>query len=95
MSTSLTEGSEIISFMTFQARTSHALPFVTRVCEYKLTNYRVEGVQNWREILVYFLQPIKDRDYSMWPDKPEGWRGITEEYSVTLMGLTCKLLEML
>lgn len=54
-----------------------------------------EAVQDWREIMVYFSQPSKSRDYSRWPDKPEGWREVTEEYSDKLMALGCKLLEVL
>ncbi|GLT39249.1 hypothetical protein SLA2020_134520 [Shorea laevis] len=54
-----------------------------------------EAVQDWREIVTYFSYPIKNRDYSRWPDKPEEWRAVTEEYSEKLMGLACKLLEVL
>ncbi|CAJ1942367.1 unnamed protein product [Sphenostylis stenocarpa] len=54
-----------------------------------------ESVQDWREIVTYFSYPIKERDYSRWPDTPEGWRAVTEEYSEKLMGLACKLLEVL
>ncbi|KAK7346355.1 hypothetical protein VNO80_20873 [Phaseolus coccineus] len=54
-----------------------------------------ESVQDWREIMTYFSYPIKERDYSRWPDTPEGWRAVTEEYSEKLMGLACKLLEVL
>ncbi|QCD82063.1 naringenin,2-oxoglutarate 3-dioxygenase [Vigna unguiculata] len=54
-----------------------------------------ESVQDWREIVTYFSYPIKARDYSRWPDTPEGWRAVTEEYSEKLMGLACKLLEVL
>ncbi|KAJ9146968.1 hypothetical protein P3X46_029180 [Hevea brasiliensis] len=54
-----------------------------------------EAVQDWREIVTYFSYPLRTRDYSRWPDKPEGWRGVTEEYSEKLMGLACKLLEVL
>ncbi|OMO62962.1 Oxoglutarate/iron-dependent dioxygenase [Corchorus olitorius] len=55
-----------------------------------------EGVvQNWREIVTYFSYPVKKRDYSRWPNKPEGWIEVTEEYSEKLMGLACKLLEVL
>ncbi|KVI02933.1 Non-heme dioxygenase N-terminal domain-containing protein [Cynara cardunculus var. scolymus] len=35
------------------------------------------------------------RDYSRWPEKPKEWRAVTEEYSKMLMGLSCKLLEVL
>nr|AAD56577.1 flavanone 3-hydroxylase [Daucus carota] len=54
-----------------------------------------EAVQDWREIVTYFSYPIRARDYSRWPDKPEGWRSATGEYSEKLMGLGCKLLEVL
>nr|BAJ21534.1 flavanone-3-hydroxylase [Dahlia pinnata] len=54
-----------------------------------------ETVQDWREIVTYFSYPIKARDYSRWPDKPKEWKAITEEYSNELMGLACKLLEVL
>ncbi|OVA04919.1 Oxoglutarate/iron-dependent dioxygenase [Macleaya cordata] len=54
-----------------------------------------EAVQDWREIVTYFSYPIRNRDYSRWPDKPEGWKEVTETYSEKLMGLACKLLEVL
>ncbi|KAK4390790.1 Flavanone 3-dioxygenase [Sesamum angolense] len=54
-----------------------------------------EAVQDWREIVTYFAYPVKARDYSRWPDKPAGWRVVTEAYSEQLMGLGCKLLEVL
>ncbi|MBA0770040.1 hypothetical protein Gotri_018719 [Gossypium trilobum] len=54
-----------------------------------------ETVQDWREIVTYFSYPIKSRDYSRWPDMPEGWIEVTKEYSDKLMGLACKLLEVL
>nr|AMQ23621.1 flavanone-3-hydroxylase 1 [Silene littorea] len=54
-----------------------------------------EVVQDWREIVTYFSYPMKSRDYSRWPDKPEGWKKITEEYSNKLMSLACKLLGIL
>ncbi|XP_074294518.1 naringenin,2-oxoglutarate 3-dioxygenase [Silene latifolia] len=54
-----------------------------------------EVVQDWREIVTYFSYPMKSRDYSRWPDKPEGWNKVTEEYSNKLMGLACKLLGVL
>jgi naringenin 3-dioxygenase len=52
-------------------------------------------VQDWREIVTYFSYPLRSRDYSRWPDKPEGWREVTQQYSDKLMGLACKLLEVL
>uniref|UniRef100_A0AAU8HP05 Flavanone 3-hydroxylase n=1 Tax=Silybum marianum TaxID=92921 RepID=A0AAU8HP05_SILMA len=54
-----------------------------------------ETVQDWREIVTFFSYPTKARDYSRWPDKPKEWRAVTEEYSKVLMGLACKLLEVL
>nr|QQH14903.1 flavanone 3-hydroxylase [Cirsium japonicum] len=54
-----------------------------------------ETVQDWREIVTFFSYPTKARDYSRWPDKPKEWRAVTEEYSRVLMGLACKLLEVL
>ncbi|KAA8547481.1 hypothetical protein F0562_003655 [Nyssa sinensis] len=54
-----------------------------------------EAVQDWRESVTYFSYPIRARDYSRWPDKPEGWRAVTEKYSEKLMQLACKLLEVL
>ncbi|KAK7309357.1 hypothetical protein RJT34_06013 [Clitoria ternatea] len=54
-----------------------------------------EAVQDWREIVIYFSYPIEKRDYSRWPDKPEGWRKVTEEYSEKLTCLASKLLEVL
>ena len=54
-----------------------------------------EAVQDWREIVTYFSYPVRHRDYSRWPDKPEGWRDVTTQYSDELMGLACKLLEVL
>ncbi|CAI9110934.1 OLC1v1011044C1 [Oldenlandia corymbosa var. corymbosa] len=54
-----------------------------------------EAVQDWREIVTYFSYPIRARDYSRWPDKPEGWIAVTEKYSEKLMELACQLLEVL
>ncbi|CAN8254753.1 unnamed protein product [Cochlearia groenlandica] len=54
-----------------------------------------EVVQDWREIVTYFSYPIRNRDYSRWPTKPEGWVKVTEQYSEKLMSLACKLLEVL
>nr|ABL74481.1 flavanone 3-hydroxylase [Ipomoea batatas] len=54
-----------------------------------------EAVKDWREIVTYFSYPVRARDYSRWPDKPEGWRAVTEKYSEKLMDLACKLLEVL
>nr|ABI50233.1 flavanone 3-hydroxylase [Anthurium andraeanum] len=54
-----------------------------------------EAVQDWREIVTYFSYPVRARDYTRWPDKPEGWRAVVEAYSEGLMGLACKLLGVL
>ncbi|KAK4773937.1 hypothetical protein SAY87_028956 [Trapa incisa] len=54
-----------------------------------------EAVQDWREIVTYFSYPVRARDYSRWPDKPEEWRAVTEEYSERLLELACKLLGVL
>ncbi|XP_061348625.1 naringenin,2-oxoglutarate 3-dioxygenase-like [Gastrolobium bilobum] len=54
-----------------------------------------EAVQDWREIVTYFSYPIRNRDYTRWPDKPEGWIEVTKQYSEKLMGLACRLLEVL
>nr|A0A4D6Q4T7.1 RecName: Full=Flavanone 3-dioxygenase F3H2; AltName: Full=Flavanone 3'-hydroxylase 2; Short=CcF3H-2 [Crocosmia x crocosmiiflora]QCF41218.1 flavanone 3'-hydroxylase [Crocosmia x crocosmiiflora] len=54
-----------------------------------------EAVQDWREIVTYFSYPIRARDYSRWPDKPEDWRSVTKTYSEKLMELACKLLGIL
>ncbi|XP_058091054.1 flavanone 3-dioxygenase F3H2 [Magnolia sinica] len=54
-----------------------------------------EAVQDWREIVTFFSYPIRLRDYSRWPDKPEGWIEAAKKYSERLMELACKLLEVL
>nr|ACA81454.1 flavanone 3-hydroxylase [Glycine max] len=54
-----------------------------------------ESVQDWREIVIHFSYPKRERDYSRWPDTPEGWRSVTEEYSDKVMGLAGKLMEVL
>ncbi|PON99462.1 Oxoglutarate/iron-dependent dioxygenase [Trema orientale] len=54
-----------------------------------------EAVQDWREIVTYFSYPLRLRDYSRWPDKPEGWIATTKQYSEKLMELACKLLGVL
>lgn len=54
-----------------------------------------EAVQDWREIVTFFSYPIRTRDYSRWPDKPQAWKAVTEEYSKKLMELACKLLGVL
>ncbi|KAI3502839.1 hypothetical protein L1887_31187 [Cichorium endivia] len=54
-----------------------------------------ETVKDWRELVTYFSYPIRARDYSRWPDKPNEWRSVTKEYSEVLMGLACKILEVL
>ncbi|CAK8562148.1 unnamed protein product [Lathyrus sativus] len=59
------------------------------------SHYQGEPVKDWREIMIYFSYPINQRDYSRWPNKPEGWKTVIEEYSEKLMSLSCKLLEVL
>lgn len=52
-------------------------------------------MKDWRELVTYFSYPTRSRDYERWPDKPEGWRKLTEEYCEKAMGLACKLLAVL
>nr|AAX21538.1 flavone synthase I [Conium maculatum] len=59
------------------------------------THLQGDDVRDWREFVTYFSYPIDARDCSRWPDKPEGWRSITEVYSERLMVLGAKLLEVL
>ncbi|XP_061348527.1 naringenin,2-oxoglutarate 3-dioxygenase-like [Gastrolobium bilobum] len=54
-----------------------------------------ETVQDWREFVTYFSYPIRNRDYTRWPEKPEGWIEVTKQYSEKLMSLACRLLEVL
>ncbi|KAG6596669.1 Naringenin,2-oxoglutarate 3-dioxygenase, partial [Cucurbita argyrosperma subsp. sororia] len=97
--------SDLITEMTRLAREFFALP-----AEEKLrfdmsggkkggfivsSHLKGEVVKDWREIMTYFSYPIRNRDYTRWPDKPEGWAARTAEYSEKLMGLACKLLEVL
>ncbi|PKU71892.1 naringenin,2-oxoglutarate 3-dioxygenase [Dendrobium catenatum] len=96
---------ELIASMTRFAREFFALP-----AEEKLrfdmsggkkggfivsSHLQGEVVQDWREIVTYFSYPIPARDYTRWPDKPEGWRTVVEEYSAKLMELACNLLSVL
>nr|Q7XZQ7.1 RecName: Full=Flavanone 3-dioxygenase; AltName: Full=Flavanone 3-beta-hydroxylase; AltName: Full=Flavanone 3-hydroxylase; Short=F3H; AltName: Full=Naringenin,2-oxoglutarate 3-dioxygenase; Short=Naringenin 3-dioxygenase [Petroselinum crispum]AAP57394.1 flavanone 3beta-hydroxylase [Petroselinum crispum]AYP73707.1 naringenin 3-dioxygenase [synthetic construct] len=96
---------DLISEMTRLARQFFALPAEEKL-RFDMTggkkggfivssHLQGEAVQDWREIVTYFSYPIQARDYSRWPDKPEGWRSITEMYSDELMALACKLLEVL
>ncbi|CAK9178419.1 unnamed protein product [Ilex paraguariensis] len=95
----------LISGMTRLAREFFALPAEEKL-RFDMTggkkggfivssHLQGEAVQDWREIVTYFSYPIRARDYSRWPDKPESWRAVTEAYSEKLMGLACKLLEVL
>nr|AAX21536.1 flavone synthase I [Daucus carota subsp. sativus]AAX21542.1 flavone synthase I [Daucus carota subsp. sativus] len=59
------------------------------------THLQGDDVKDWREFVVYFSYPVDARDYSRCPDKPEGWRSVTEVYSEKLMALGAKLLEVL
>ncbi|KAK8965551.1 Naringenin,2-oxoglutarate 3-dioxygenase [Platanthera guangdongensis] len=54
-----------------------------------------EAVQDWREIFTYFSYPVRSCDYSQWPEKPEVWHRVIEEYASRLMDLACKLLGVL
>ncbi|XP_021769240.1 naringenin,2-oxoglutarate 3-dioxygenase-like [Chenopodium quinoa] len=54
-----------------------------------------EIVANWREMVAFVPYPIKERDYSRWPDKPKEWRAVTELYTEKMMGLAIQLLEVL
>ncbi|XP_021718753.1 naringenin,2-oxoglutarate 3-dioxygenase-like [Chenopodium quinoa] len=54
-----------------------------------------EVVANWRELVTFILYPIKERDYSRWPDKPKEWRAVTELYTENMMGLGTQLLGVL
>uniref|UniRef100_A0A5B7B6K0 Putative flavanone 3-hydroxylase n=1 Tax=Davidia involucrata TaxID=16924 RepID=A0A5B7B6K0_DAVIN len=95
----------LISEMTRLARQFFALPPAEKL-RFDMSNGKKggfivsshlqgEAVQDWREIVTYFSYPIRARDYSRWPDKPEGWRAVTEKYSEKLMEVACKLLEVL
>ncbi|KAB1219057.1 Naringenin,2-oxoglutarate 3-dioxygenase [Morella rubra] len=96
---------ELISDMTRLAREFFALPPEEKLrfdmSDGKKGGFRVsshlqgEAVQNWREFVTYSSYPIRKGDYSRWPNKPEGWRAVTQQYSETLMGLARKLLEVL
>ncbi|XP_034682616.1 naringenin,2-oxoglutarate 3-dioxygenase-like [Vitis riparia] len=59
------------------------------------SHLRGEAVLNWREFLTNLSYPLRERDYSMWPEKPEGLTAVMKEYSEKLMGLACKLLEVM
>ncbi|KAK2971448.1 hypothetical protein RJ640_020854 [Escallonia rubra] len=96
---------DLISDMTRLAREFFALPPEEKL-RFDMTggkkggfivssHLQGEAVQDWREIVTYFSYPIRARDYSRWPDKPEGWKAVTESYSEKLMSLACKLLEVL
>ncbi|XP_059623502.1 naringenin,2-oxoglutarate 3-dioxygenase [Cornus florida] len=96
---------ELVSDMTRLAREFFALPPEEKL-RFDMTggkkggfivssHLQGEAVQDWREIVTYFSYPLRTRDYSRWPDKPEGWRAVTEKYSEKLMELACKLLEVL
>ncbi|CAH8329250.1 unnamed protein product [Eruca vesicaria subsp. sativa] len=54
-----------------------------------------EAMKDWREIVLYSTYPVSNRDYSRWPDKPDGWLKVTAEYSERLMCLAYKVLEVL
>ncbi|KAG0453033.1 hypothetical protein HPP92_025697 [Vanilla planifolia] len=54
-----------------------------------------EAFQDWRELVSFFSHPLRVRDYSRWPDRPEGWRDVVDNYSAQLMQLARKLLGVL
>ncbi|XP_011626120.1 naringenin,2-oxoglutarate 3-dioxygenase [Amborella trichopoda] len=54
-----------------------------------------EAVMDWRELMIYITYPVQARDYSQWPEKPEGWREVVDEYSARLRELGCKIVEVL
>nr|ARI70437.1 flavanone 3-hydroxylase [Clivia miniata] len=96
---------EIIAEMTRMAREFFALPPEDKL-RFDMSggkkggfivssHLQGEAVQDWREIVTFFSYPIKARDYSRWPDKPDGWISGAEKYSEKLMGLACKLLGVL
>ncbi|KAJ4777148.1 Flavanone 3-hydroxylase [Rhynchospora pubera] len=95
----------LVSEMTCHAREFFALPPEEKL-RFDMTggkkggfivssHLQGEAVQDWREIVTYFSYPLASRDYSRWPDKPEGWRPVVESYSEKLMGLANKLLGVL
>nr|AMQ23622.1 flavanone-3-hydroxylase 2 [Silene littorea] len=57
--------------------------------------FKGELVQNWRETVTQCTYPIKSGDYTLWPDKPQGWRNLTKDYSDKMMDLSHKLLGLL
>ncbi|CAN4078744.1 unnamed protein product [Withania somnifera] len=64
---------------------------IVKACE----DWGGEVFQDWREIVTYFSYPIRARDYSRLPDKPQGWIAVTKKYSEKLMDLACKLQQVL
>ncbi|CAK9328765.1 unnamed protein product [Citrullus colocynthis] len=62
---------------------------------FMISTRRKGDVEDWREVVTFFTYPRRDRNYSEWPDKPEGWIGTTEEFSEKLMDLASKILEVL
>lgn len=96
---------DLISQMTTLARDFFALPPEEKL-RYDMSggkkggfivssHLQGEAVMDWREMVTYFSYPMAKRDYSRWPEKPEAWKEVTKEYSEKLMGLACKLLEIL
>ena len=45
--------------------------------------------------MLFMERPIQERDYSQWPDKPEGWQSIIDEYGGKLAEVSSKLYELL
>ncbi|CAL5024917.1 unnamed protein product [Urochloa decumbens] len=90
----------LVAEMTRLAREFFALPPQEKL-QFDMSGGKKGGfivsshLQDWREIVIYLSYPVKARDYSRWPDKPAAWRGVVEQYSEQLMGLSCKLLGVL
>lgn len=44
---------------------------------------------------MFFTYPIRNRNYSEWPDMPVGWIEKTQKFSEQMMELASKLLQVL
>ncbi|KAI4314755.1 hypothetical protein L6164_027632 [Bauhinia variegata] len=95
----------LVSEMSRLANDFFALPSEEKLC-YDMSGGKTggfivsshlkgEAVMDWREMFIYFSYPLKSRDYSRWPEKPAGWREVTEKYTQELIALAGKLLEVL
>ncbi|KMZ67345.1 Naringenin,2-oxoglutarate 3-dioxygenase [Zostera marina] len=96
---------DLISQMTSYAKEFFALPPEEKL-RYDMTGGKKGGflvsshlqkevVRDWREIFTFFSYPIDERDYSRWPDNPQGWTPVVDAYSQNMMALADKLLEVL